>query len=114
MGYIYFIIIILTILWAFHRVKHRNSGYQKFEYYLNGEVNDVSGLTRKEDGMEEKERVQVDIGTIFGINNLFVLINEWQLKGINKLKFVYDYNTEYIYLVGYIDHLGINPHPQKA
>jgi hypothetical protein len=41
MEYVICVILIIFILWVYHRFKYRKSGYQKFEYYLDGEVNDI-------------------------------------------------------------------------
>lgn len=35
MNYIIFIVVALTLIWAYHRYKYHNSGYQVFEYYLS-------------------------------------------------------------------------------
>ena len=31
---------VLTVLWIYHRIKYSSSGYEKFEYYLFGELSD--------------------------------------------------------------------------
>jgi succinate dehydrogenase hydrophobic anchor subunit len=33
------LIIITIIFWVYHRIKYKNTHYEKFEHYLDGEVN---------------------------------------------------------------------------
>lgn len=44
MEYIIFIAIALTALTGYHLFRYKKSGYQKFEYYLNGETNFIVGF----------------------------------------------------------------------
>jgi hypothetical protein len=37
MQYLAVFITIITLLWLYHRIKYINSGYQRFEYYLEAE-----------------------------------------------------------------------------
>ena len=39
MEYLYATILICLILWIYYRIKYKSSGYNKFEYYLTGEIN---------------------------------------------------------------------------
>jgi len=44
MEYAIFILTFIFILWAHHRIKYSKSNYGKFEYYLNGEANNLKSL----------------------------------------------------------------------